>query len=150
MSGANVVNQAGVYGTLGVGAATNVPGARWSSAAWTDRNGNLWLFGGQGFDSTANGSLSDLWVYTGGQWIWVRGPSSVSQAGIYGIQANPVVWPHVVDDPGGRYEPGYWIDPFNQMWMFGGEGVDSTGTGGNGLLNDLWRYLPYPNYPSQN
>jgi len=150
MSGANVVNQAGVYGTLGVGAATNVPGARWSSAAWTDRNGNLWLFGGQGFDSTANGSLSDLWVYTGAQWIWVRGPSSVSQAGIYGIQANPVVWPHVVDDPGGRYEPGYWIDPFNQMWMFGGEGVDSTGTGGNGLLNDLWRYLPYPNYPSQN
>src|SRR6267143_1877724 len=150
MSGANVVNQTGVYGTVGVAAAANVPGARWSSAAWTDLSGNFWIFGGEGYDSTGNGSLSDLWVYTGGQWIWVRGPSSVSQAGIYGIQANPVVWPHVVDDPGGRYEPGYWIDPFNQMWMCGGEGVDSTGTGGNGLLNDLWRYLPYPNYPSQN
>ena len=26
----------------------------------------------------------------------------------------------------------------------GGEGYDSAGTNGNGLLNDLWCYLPYP------
>jgi hypothetical protein len=30
--------------------------------------------------------------------------------------------------------------------MFGGEGFDATGSNGSGfrLLNDLWRYLPYP------
>jgi hypothetical protein len=30
--------------------------------------------------------------------------------------------------------------------MFGGEGFDATGSTGKGysLLNDLWRYLPYP------
>jgi len=74
----------------------------------------------------------------------VRGPSSVGQAGLYGIQNNPVVWPHVVDDPGSRFEPAYWLDKSNQLWLFGGGGFDSAGTNGNGLLNDLWRYLPYP------
>jgi hypothetical protein len=31
-----------------------------------------------------------------------------------------------------------------QLWLFGGEGYDSSSTNGNGYLNDLWRYLPYP------
>ena len=145
MSGANVVNQKAVYGTLGVAAATNVPGARWSAAAWADHNGNLWLFGGEGYDSTANGSLSDLWLYKGGQWTWVKGPSSVDQAGIYGLTPGPIIYPYVGNGPGSRYAPGYWYDPAtNQFWMYGGEGFDSVGTNGNGLLNDLWRYLPYP------
>src|SRR6267142_153822 len=93
VSGANVVNQTGVYGTQDVAAATNVPGARWSSAAWTDAGGNLWLFGGQGYDSTGNGSLNDLWEYKGGQWIWVKGPASVSQAGVYGTTSpGPIIY----------------------------------------------------------
>jgi hypothetical protein len=149
MSGANVVNQTGVYGTQGVAAATNVPGARWSSAAWTDASGNLWLFGGQGYDSTGNGSLSDLWQYKGGQWIWTKGPASVSQAGIYGLTPGPIIYPYVGNGPGSRFAPGYWylFDPSTQsteFWMFGGQGFDTAGTNGNGLLSDLWRYLPYP------
>jgi hypothetical protein len=140
----NVVNQTGVYGTQGVAAATNVPGARWSSAAWTDAGGNLWLFGGQGYDSTGNGSLSDLWEFKGGQWIWVKGPASVSQAGIYGLTPGPIIYPYVGNGPGSRFAPGYWIDNKNQFWIFGGQGFDSVGTNGNGLLSDLWRYLPYP------
>jgi Kelch motif/Galactose oxidase, central domain len=145
MSGANVVNQTATYGTLGVAAATNVPGARWSSAAWTDHNGDFWLFGGEGYDATGNGSLSDLWEYKGGQWIWVKGPSAVSQGGIYGLAPGPIIYPYVGNGPGSRFAPGYWIDTVrNQFWMFGGEGFDSAGTNGNGLLDDLWRYVPYP------
>lgn len=143
-NGANVINQTGVYGTLGVAAATNVPGARWSSAAWTDAAGNFWLFGGQGYDSVGNGSLNDLWEYKGGQWIWVKGSASVSQAGIYGLTPGPVIYPYVGNNPGSRFAPGYWLDKNNAFWMFGGQGFDTTGTNGNGLLNDLWRYLPYP------
>src|SRR5580704_5686778 len=151
VSGANVANQTGVYGAQGVAAATNVPGARWSSAAWADASGNLWLFGRQGYDSTGNGSLSDVWKYdlSAGQWIWEKGPGSVSQAGIYGLVPGPIIYPFVGDDPGSRFAPGYWyvFDPGTQssyFWMFGGEGFDSAGTNGNGLLSDLWRYLPYP------
>ncbi len=152
MSGANVVNQKGTYGTEGVAASTNVPGARWSAAAWTDHNGDLWLFGGQGYDSTANGSLGDLWQYKGGNWVWVKGPSSVDQSGTYGLTPGPVIYPYVGNFPGSRYAPGYWTDtwtapnnePNNVLWIFGGEGFDASSGNGNGLLNYLWRYLPYP------
>jgi hypothetical protein len=30
------------------------------------------------------------------------------------------------------------------FWMFGGEGFDASSGGGDQLLSDLWRYLPYP------
>ena len=53
VSGSNTRNQVGVYGTKGVPDAANVPGARSDSISWTDSTGNLWLFGGDGYDSTA-------------------------------------------------------------------------------------------------
>ena len=143
VSGANFVNQTATFGTQGVAAATNVPGARWSAATWSDSNGNLWLFGGFGYDATGNGTLGDLWEFKGGQWIWVKGPSSVSQAAVYGIQANLRVWPHVINYPGTRWGATYWTAP-NGFWMFGGEGFDSASGVGDSLLSDLWRYLPFP------
>jgi hypothetical protein len=150
-SGANVINQIGNYGTQGTPAATNVPGARWSSAYWTDGVGNLWLFGGQAYDASGNGSLADLWAYTtSGQWVWVKGPSAASQPGNYGLPPGPIIYPYVVNYPGSRFAPGFWIDPYNEFWIFGGEGEDAVGGNGNGLLDDLWRYLPYPNFPSTN
>jgi hypothetical protein len=157
-------NTPGNYGTQGVAAASNVPGARWISAAWSDTHGNLWLFGGQGFDATGNGSLGDLWIYTLdtttdpgnpatialGQWTWIKGPSSVSQPGVYGLQPTPTVWPHITNSPGTRWGPAYWTTTPAQtgeqmFWMFGGEGFDATGSTGKGfmLLNDFWRYLPF-------
>ena len=54
--------QPGVYGTQGSPADGNVPGGRWGANAWTDSGGNLWLFGGNGFDSTDTaGFLNDVW-----------------------------------------------------------------------------------------
>jgi hypothetical protein len=155
----------GSYGTQGVAAATNVPGARWLSAAWSDTHGNLWLFGGEGFDATGNGSLGDLWEYVIdtttdpgnpaklalGQWVWIKGPNAVSQPGIYGLgpDNNGTVWPHVTSNPGTRWAPAYWTTTPTQtgdqmFWMLGGEGFDATGSSGlYNLLNDLWRYVPY-------
>jgi len=64
VSGAETINASGVYGTLGTGATANVPGARGGAISWTDSAGNLWLFGGYGFDSGGtNGNLNDLWQY---------------------------------------------------------------------------------------
>ena len=54
----------GVYGTQGTVAYTNVPGAREYAVSWRDASGNLWLFGGCGYDSTGTeGTLNDLWEY---------------------------------------------------------------------------------------
>jgi hypothetical protein len=56
--------QGGVYGTLGVSAAGNVPGSREQSAGWTDTKGNFWLLGGFGYVATSKGGyLNDLWEY---------------------------------------------------------------------------------------
>jgi hypothetical protein len=167
VSGASSTNQVGNFGTVGISAPSNVPGARWSSAAWTDAQGNFWLFGGEGYDPAGNGSLADLWAYNpnapavpldpnpflpvSGQWAWIKGPNSVSQAGDYGL--DPAVefgtfWPHVTNHVSSRYGAAYWYMPDlngqSQFFLFGGEGFDSTTKDGNGLLNDLQRYVPYP------
>lgn len=89
--------------------------------------------------------LGDLWEYSGGQWTWIKGPDSVSQPGTYGLAPAQVDYPHVVNYPGTRAFPAYWVDLNGYFWMMGGEGYDSTTTsGGIGMLNNLWRYLPYP------
>jgi hypothetical protein len=61
VSGSSAVGQRGSYGTKGVAAPGNVPGARRDSISWTDASGNLWLFGGEAAGYT--GTLNDLWVF---------------------------------------------------------------------------------------
>ena len=76
----NFVPWPGVYGTLGIAAAGNNPGGRAAASNWTDQNGNLWLFGGNGMDSVGTGGyLNDLWEFTPstGQWTWMAGSSTV-------------------------------------------------------------------------
>ena len=130
-----------------------LPGSRWGASPWIDAKGNLWLLGGWGLDSTGtngNGALNDLWVYTpnatagqAGTWAWIKGSNTGAQNGVYGDLLRPYktyqIW-----TPGGRSNATHWLDNQNQLWMFGGLGYDSTSTTGNGYLNDLWRYLPYP------
>jgi len=137
---------AGVYGTLGTPAATNVPGGRSASVCWTDGSGNLWLFGGAGDDSVvdpndpgnAYGGLNDLWEFNPvtKEWTWVSGSDTLNANGTYGtegIAASSNV-------PGSRFYSASWIDGSGNFWLFGGGGHDSVGT--NGLLNDLWQFNP--------
>jgi N-acetylneuraminic acid mutarotase len=67
MGGSNSVGNgplAGVYGKLGTPAPSNQPGGRAGGVNWTDKTGNLWLWGGFGFDAHGSaGYLNDLWVY---------------------------------------------------------------------------------------
>ncbi len=129
-----------------------LPGSRWGASAWTDAGGNLWLFGGWGLDSTGtngNGALNDLWVYTPnatagqpGTWTWIKGSNTGSANGVYGDELFPYKT-YYIYTPGGRSNATHWVDGHGQLWLFGGEGYDSTSTTGNGYLNDMWRYLPY-------
>jgi hypothetical protein len=135
VSGSDTVNATGTYGTQGTAAAANVPGARFAHVSWIDSAGNFWLFGGLGFDSTgAQGFQNDLWKYSAGQWTWVSGSSTLQASGTYGTEG--VAAPANV--PGARLRPVSWIDAAGDFWLFGGLGLDSTGTFGG--LNDLWRY----------
>ena len=138
-SGGNGDNASGVYGTQGTAAASNVPGARYSASSWIDSSGNLWLFGGYGYDSTGSvGKLNDLWRYSpsSGQWTWIAGEDGANATGFYGTLGTAAA----SNLPGARQAASSWIDSSGNLWLFGGVGYDSTGAVGN--LNDLWRYSP--------
>ena len=139
VGGSTTANAAGIYGTKGAPAAGNMPGAREVSASWVDASGNLWVFGGSGFDSVgASGDLADLWEFspTTGQWTWISGASTVNAAGVYGTKGTAAV----TNAPGARYAAVTWIDASGNLWLMGGSGFDSAGT--NGYLNDLWEFSP--------
>jgi N-acetylneuraminic acid mutarotase len=135
VNGANVVNKEGSYGTQGTAASSNIPGARFGAGTWTDASGNLWLFGGYGYDSTgAEGDLNDLWKYSAGGWTWKGGSSTRSHGGTYGTQGTAAS----NNIPGARELGVSWTDKSGNFWLFGGSGYDSTGT--EGALNDVWMY----------
>ncbi|HKF39863.1 MAG TPA: hypothetical protein VKB21_02190 [Candidatus Acidoferrum sp.] len=82
----------------------------------------------------------------------MKGSNTGSQNGSYGDMLRAYKT-HYTDTPGGRSNATYWVQNvtvgsfnFQQLWLFGGEGYDSTSTTGNGYLNDMWRYLPYQDY----
>jgi N-acetylneuraminic acid mutarotase len=139
VSGSNTVNAIGVYGTQGVAAAANVPGARSAGGTWIDSSGNLWMFGGYGYDSTgATGYLNDLWEYSpsSGMWIWVGGSNTVTTQGSYGTQGVAAA----TNVPGPRYCGVPWTDANGNLWLLGGSGYGAPGAFGE--LNDLWKYTP--------
>ena len=89
VSGSILTGQTGTYGTPGVAATTNIPGARYEAVSWIDNSGNLWLFGGTGDDSTgAYGDLNDLWKFDGTNWTWVSGSNLINQSGTYGTMGT--------------------------------------------------------------
>jgi Kelch motif/Galactose oxidase, central domain len=136
MSGSQTGNTTGNFGTQGVAAAGNVPGSRSQAATWTDAAGNLWLFGG--LYLSANGPLDDLWKYSPGtgEWTWVSGSNAGYARGVYGTQGTPAVG----NVPGARQLASSWTDASGNLWLFGGQGIDSAGN--TGLLNDLWKFSP--------
>ncbi len=131
----------GSYGTLGVASASNFPGGRDGATGWADSAGNLWLFGGEGNDSTGNwGPLNDLWEFSraDNQWTWVGGDNTSWQGAVYGAEGTPAAG----NIPGARYNAAAWKDSGGSFWLFAGWGILDGPTGGSTALNDLWRYQP--------
>ena len=141
VSGSNTASPNGVYGTQGTAAAANVPGGRQAAVLWVDVSGDLWLFGGFGFDSTGTGSpqgaiLNDLWKFSGGQWTWVSGDNLADQNGVYGTQTTPAA----ANFPGSRWGAVGWADASRNLWLYGGWGFGSVTTHPTGFLDDVWEY----------
>jgi N-acetylneuraminic acid mutarotase len=152
MGGSNTVpncggdcGQPGWYGTQRTPSAMNVPQGRMSAVSWTDKQGNLWLFGGGG----ATGSLNDLWKFdtSTSEWTWMSGNSTLAynpavgsgEPGVYGTLGSPAP----ENKPGSRFDAQGWTDKSGNLWLFGGYGFDSTGQ--VNFLNDLWKFDPSTN-----
>lgn len=111
-----------VYGIAGVPDSNNTPGTRTESCSWVDKDGNFWLYGGEGWAGRPN----DLWKYTvsSNMWTWMKGGAGVSCDGDYGIKG--------VESPSNNppciFEMDItWTDYNGDLWM-----VDMNGC--------LWRY----------
>jgi hypothetical protein len=142
VSGPNLSDQSGVYGTLGVGSTSNYPGGREEGFSWVDTSGNFWIFGGWGWDSQGSYDLlNDLWKYnpTNSQWTWVGGSSTIDADGVYGTQGVA----SSSNIPGARAQGVFWSDSSGNFWLMGGVAYDSVGN--SGVLNDIWRYTPTTN-----
>ncbi len=135
VSGSNLGDEAGVYGTLGVPDTLNYPGSRQYPLTWTDNQGNFWLFGGYGFDINGYlGYLNDLWKFDGTNWTWISGGYDRNQSSIVGT----IGVPNIGNIPGGRNRSVTWVDANNNLWLYGGDGYNQGGNVGG--LDDLWKF----------
>jgi N-acetylneuraminic acid mutarotase len=144
MTGTNLINQPGIYGTLGAPSGTYTPGGRQWTTYWKSPTGDFYLFGGRGLASgTLSGWNNDMWKYSvsANTWAWVSGSNAISQHGVYGTQGVP----STTNVPGARHGSAGWIDGMGDLWLFGGYGFPNviyTAATAPGYLSDLFRYKP--------
>lgn len=83
--------------------------------------------------------FNDMWRYSpaSGEWTWVDGSNTVSAKGVYGDQGAAAA----ANVPGARDNVASWTDAGGYVWLFGGEGLNSSGADPNApQWNDLWKY----------
>ena len=139
VGGSSTLNGAAVPGTRGVPSTANLPAARSGATTWTDAGGDLWLYGGG--ISFSFISFNDLWKFHPAtkEWTWVSGSTvttcsyNCTTSGVYGTKG--VAAPG--NQPGSRYGAAGWADTAGNLWLFGGQGVDSGFA--SGYLNDFWK-----------
>jgi N-acetylneuraminic acid mutarotase len=145
----------GVWKYQGKGSDSSVlsghwPGERWNPVSWTDKNGYLWLFGGDGHQSLYSGTMSqewvdnvldDLWRYDPGRRHWTSLDGNYTN--FNGSASTKPCLP-----PGSSQYPGYivgassWTDASGKFWLF-------VGTAGApdpiaNACNTMWAYDPSP------
>jgi hypothetical protein len=133
MSGSANSDVSASYGTQGSAAVGNIPGARAQSTSWTDRTGNLWLFGGHGDNPAVpsdvlSGLLNDLWEFNISidEWVWVSGAQTLGAASTYETMGGSGT-----NTPGASGDDGFAMDADGNFWLYDG--------------NDLWQYQPNVN-----
>ena len=142
INGADVVAQNGSYGTKGKQSGGD-PGARYEVNSWIDASGNMWMFGGEGYDVENSGpesQLPDLWEFTPGTgWEWVSGANTTrDQCSTYPTN-NQIGG---TGTPGARSLASNWIDASGNLWMFGGYVEDNPAGDCETAdpFNDVWEY----------
>jgi len=129
-----------VYGTFQVPSPLNTPGTRNEvTTSWTDNNGDLWLFGGNGADSNLHyTNYNDLWKFdiTINQWVWMAGSNIPNDTGYYGIKGVA----SALNRPPARTAYAKWKDNAGNFYLFGGLRYDVNSSCALKGYNDVWKY----------
>ncbi|MGB8261761.1 MAG: MBG domain-containing protein [Terracidiphilus sp.] len=140
MGGSTTVAALGSYGTFDQFSADAFPGARIPGGYWSGKDGHLWLFGGAGMGTGATPvRLNDVWDFdpalgTYGEWGWSGGGNVGGNLPSYGSLGQFAPG----NDPGALAGGARWTDPAGRLWLFGGQGADSSDD--EGFLNTLWKW----------
>lgn len=129
-----VKNLATSYGQKGVFSATNCPGNRLNSITFTDNLGNLYLFGGGGYN------INDLWKYdiVLEQWAWISGYNDTT--GVFG-NLGPIGVASQNYFPAIRLNARTILATDGMVYLYGG--VNSLNNSSKTM--NLWRYNPTTN-----
>ena len=120
-----------VYGTMGVSAATNDPGDRFSYTKFIDAQNNLYFLGA-GLIGFGGSNVVDVWRFspTTTEWTWVGGSNVLNNVGSYINKCDT----NTVNVPKAKFEiRASWSDSCG-FFFFGGFDVM------NNSYNDLWYY----------
>ncbi len=104
--------------SLTLGSETN-PGPRVASAGWSDKKGNIYVFGGGGIDDERHtGLFEDLWHYDAKNLEWEK---LSGERKTHPIQSNKKEKPVTNSEvPAPRKGAASWSDKFGNLYLFGG------------------------------
>jgi gliding motility-associated-like protein len=130
MNGSKNGNDIAHFGDKGVFADENLPRGRYGSIAWTDSEGNFWIFGG----GTRTELYSDLWKFDPqhNNWAWISGRKDANHVPEFKGKGIP----DRDGNPGARIMASGWIDVSGNLWLFGGSGYGNQSS----YVNNLWMY----------
>ncbi|MEO8086849.1 MAG: kelch repeat-containing protein [Bacteroidota bacterium] len=113
--GDTVANVAGRFGFKGIADPSNNPPGVYEAYNWTDRNGNVWIYGGY---NTATSLRADMWMYNpySNTWTWMQGDSTSNVIAVYGTLGVP----SPLNTPGSRNTGISWVDTSGNFWLYGG------------------------------
>jgi PKD repeat protein len=123
MNGSSTSGSIGSYGIkCAASSANSPPSRRENRIAWTDQDGDFWMFGG----TSDCGVRNDLWKYcvSSNTWIWISNVwycNPYVHWGTKGISSS-------LNYPPGRCGAIGWTNQDDHLYLFGGS------------LNDLWMY----------
>ncbi len=133
IKGSNLADEQGDNGSKGTPQSSNKPGGLSDAATWVS-NGELFLFGGSGFDDLGNlGSLNGVWRFDGSDWTWIAGERTRNAIGVYGTTGVP----HASNIPPAWHGMAS-AKSGSDVWLFSGMSFHTEGV--SGRSNDLWKY----------
>jgi len=137
MSGSNINEDMGSYGTMGVPSINNYPSSRWTNFFWKDDAGHFWIGLGRSFSGASH---TDIWKFNpvSLEWTWMRGASNTTKdcPTLATCEINSA------NHPGRRFENrSTWKVSDRFILTYASE----TCFPNSSSFNDLWAYLPLQN-----
>lgn len=145
MGGDTVAAHYASFGEKGIGG-LQLGQTSWG-ASWQTSDGSFYVFGGGYPDNSPLGlSFNNrLYKYEKGAWTWVNGPETNftidwATFSFTGCEAHygQMGVPSPQNIPGGRIHAASWEGPNDELYLYGGLGMD--GSNDIGTLGDLWVY----------